>query len=337
MSNGTEIKAINSDYRGAAGSRHSLYVVDEPWGFTQESSTRLVEELTPPPTEANAWGLMTTTAGWTGESVLLETIYRRGLTGQRLDSALELYRSDDLIMFWSHTPRQPWQTPRYYAEQRLSLRPNTYARLHENKWVTAESTFLTPELWDPCVAAKHAPYRFTDKTLTVTAGVDASTKGDSSAVVIVSREEDTIALVDHMIWQPTKDDPMDFEATVEAFLRDVHARFRLQAVYCDPYQLHRSITTLQAAGLAIREFAQSVGNTVKMGQTLLDLLRSQRLVLYPDPVMRAQALNTVASESPRGFRIAKEKASRKIDSIVALSMACVAALDTPVREPYRIW
>jgi hypothetical protein len=45
--------------------------------------------------------------------------------------------------------------------------------------------------------------------------------------------------------------------------------------------------------------------------------------------MRQQAMNTIAVESPRGFRIAKEKASRKIDSIVALSMACVAALDAP--------
>ena len=30
----------------------------------------------------------------------------------------------------------------------------------------------------------------------------------------------------------------------------------------------------------------------------------------------------MAIESPRGWRIAKEKASKKIDSIVALSMAC---------------
>src|SRR5207245_3493378 len=35
------------------------------------------------------------------------------------------------------------------------------------------------------------------------------------------------------------------------------------------------------------------------------------------------------SETGRGFRIAKEKASNKIDDIVALCMACVAALDQP--------
>lgn len=35
----------------------------------------------------------------------------------------------------------------------------------------------------------------------------------------------------------------------------------------------------------------------------------------------------MAVETPRGFRIAEEKASKKLDAIVALSMACVAALD----------
>jgi hypothetical protein len=36
---------------------------------------------------------------------------------------------------------------------------------------------------------------------------------------------------------------------------------------------------------------------------------------------------TVAIENPRGFRIAKEKTTSKIDSIVALAMACVAAIE----------
>ena len=43
--------------------------------------------------------------------------------------------------------------------------------------------------------------------------------------------------------------------------------------------------------------------------------------------LREQALNTVAVESPRGWRLAKDKTSKKIDAIVALAMACVAAMD----------
>ena len=157
VSNGTLITAIASEYRGAAGSRHSLVVFDELWGFQLESAQRLFEELTPPPTEPNAWMLIVTYAGFIGESKLLESLYKRGLAGVRVDDELELYEADELFMFWSHTPRQPWQTEKYYAEQRRILRPSTYLRLHENRWVVGESIFITPELWDPCVDPKLAP------------------------------------------------------------------------------------------------------------------------------------------------------------------------------------
>jgi hypothetical protein len=86
-------------------------------------------------------------------------------------------------MFWSHTPRQPWQTPEYYAEQRRILREPTYLRLHENRWTSPESLAIPPELWDGATVAGHTPYLFADPTVRVYAGVDASTKGDSSAVV----------------------------------------------------------------------------------------------------------------------------------------------------------
>jgi hypothetical protein len=37
-------------------------------------------------------------------------------------------------------------------------------------------------------------------------------------------------------------------------------------------------------------------------------------------------IDRLVIENPRGWRIAKEKASKKIDSIVALAMACCAAM-----------
>ena len=76
----------------------------------------------------------------------------------------------------------------------------------------------------------------------------------------------------------------------------------------------------------MREFPQTQANCTLMGQTLFDLLTGVNLQLYPADDMREQALSTVAIENPRGWRIAKEKASKKIDSIAALAMACVAAM-----------
>ena len=63
--------------------------------------------------------------------------------GERLDPELEIYRVGVYVMFWSHTPRQPWQTPDYYEEQAAVLRPATFARLHRNEWVSADGSFIT--------------------------------------------------------------------------------------------------------------------------------------------------------------------------------------------------
>jgi hypothetical protein len=62
------------------------------------------------------------------------------------------------------------------------------------------------------------------------------------------------------------------------------------------------------------------------GQNLYDLIRAKNLALYPDAELRKHALNAVAIETPRGWRLAKERNSQKIDGVVALSFACLDAI-----------
>ena len=308
LSNGTTIRAVPNDYRGEAGERHSLVIYDELWAYDSERARRLFDELTIPPTEPNGWTLIVTYAGFSGESTLLEELYRRGLKGERLDDNFEVTRADDLIMFWSHVARQPWQLgevgERYYGRQRRLLRPNTYLRLHENRWVSVESAFLTPELYDPLVDSGCTPIAGSPSS-PVFVGVDGAIKRDTVAVVGVTVEDGRLRLAHHRIWRPTLSDPIDLEATVEAYLRVLRSRGHLRAVYYDPYQLHRSATTLRHAGIPMHEFPQSLQNTTRMGQALFDAVNGQTLRLYPAVDLRQQALNTVAVESARGWRIAK--------------------------------
>jgi phage terminase large subunit-like protein len=325
ISNGTLIEAIPSDYAGEAGRRHSLAIFDEPWGITSERAMRLYEELTPPPTEDEAFVLMTTYAGFTGESVLLERLYQDALTGERLDDDLEVYRKDAVTMFWSHTPRMPWQTESYYAQQRQTLRPNAYLRLHENRWVSGTESFITAEAWDACVDDSLSPQLGPFEQPTVIA-VDASFKHDESAAVAVQIIGGKVVLVAHRIWKPTPAEPLDLELTIEAWLLEAHARGRVEAIVVDPYQMHRSITTLQRRGLPIRELPQTVGNVTGFGQALFDAIQGKNLRMYPDPALRAQALNAVAVEGSRGWKIAKERTNKKIDAIVALAMATHTAI-----------
>jgi len=279
---------------------------------------------------------VTTYAGFEGESDLLWSLYQLGVgsdehasgQGERLHPELPLFANRDarLLVYWDHEPRMPWQTEPYYQTQRRTLRPSTFLRQHENRWTVAESTFITPALWDACVDPERTPLLPT-REHPLFVGVDASTKHDSSAVVAVRWDGERLALAHHRIWRPSPEQPLDLEATIEAYLRELHAHYRVKAILCDPYQLHRSITTLKTDGLPIREFPHTVDRTTRMGQVLFDLLTGRNLAVYPPADLRARAIKTVAVDSPRGFRIAKERAANKIDAIVALAMAAVAALD----------
>jgi phage terminase large subunit-like protein len=336
LANGTTLTAISGDYQGAAGSNHGFVSYDELWGYTSEASTRLWEELTPVPTRKNSIRFISTYAGFEGESKLLWDLYKQVVTqdehpegqGERLHPDLPIFcnREARLFAYWDHEPRMPWQTETYYQSQKKTLRPGTFLRLHRNQWATSEEIFITGEMWDPCVNHAHHPSITDREPLFV--GVDLGIKHDNAARVAVKWDEngERLILVSHRIWKPSPSQPLDLEHTVEQDLRDLDENGDVVEILVDPYQAHQSVTTLQAVGLPIREFPQTQANCTLMGQTLFDLLTGQNLVLYASDELRQQALSTVAVENPRGWRLAKEKASKKIDAIVALAMACCAAM-----------
>jgi len=156
LSNGTEIAALATEYAGAAGSNHGLTSWDELWGYTSESATRFWEELTTVPTLTNSIRFITTYAGFENESELLWKLYRQGVgpeehpDGQamRLHPDLPIYanKAAQIFCYWDHQ-RMPWQAdPKYYETERQTQRASTFLRLHENRWVTTETAFITPEM-----------------------------------------------------------------------------------------------------------------------------------------------------------------------------------------------
>jgi phage terminase large subunit-like protein len=122
------------------------------------------------------------------------------------------------------------------------------------------------------------------------------------------------------------------ELTVEQDLRECHRRGNCAAIVADPYQMHGSIMRLQKAGLPIRELNQSQASTTQFSQALFDAIRGKNLRMYVAPELREMALNAVALETPRGFRLAKERTSRKVDGVVALAMAIFTAIEEGARS-----
>jgi len=248
--NDAVIIAIPSNYASAAGSNHVVAVFDELWGYVSERSRRLFDELVPPPTRRMACRLTVTYAGFENESILLEKLYRRGL--QQSQVAPDLYAGDGILMFWSHKPIAPWQDDAWIADMRRALPQNQFLRMIENHFVASESPFIEMAAWDRCVdpGLGHA---VNNPGLPIWVGVDASVKHDSTAIVATTfdKTRQQVRLVTHRVFQPTPDQPLDFEA-IERTLLELRQHFCLCKVLFDPYQMQATAQRLTRAGVRFK-------------------------------------------------------------------------------------
>jgi phage terminase large subunit-like protein len=343
---GSTIQALAVDAAGNAGANHLTASHTEAWGIIYEGGIRAYEELTPPPGLAYgfpALRICDSYAGFEGESNTWHGLVDRGLKGECISEDWPIYLNNGLMLFHidgleaqERCFRGPQrQAAVYYAEQQASLRPGTFDRLHMNKRATGSEAFIEMDAWDACVDPDHAPV-LPNREFPLYLGVDASVKHDSAAVVGVTYDSEIkkVVLFRHRIWQPTAHDPLDIDGTIGAFIRELNKGYSLSEVKYDPYQLHDLSGRLRSDGIPMVEFPQSVPNLTSMGTNLYELIKAGNLILYPDEQMRLAASHAIALQTSRGWRIAKEKTSFKIDSIVALAMAALAVVEGGA---YQTW
>jgi phage terminase large subunit-like protein len=331
---GSRIVAIPADFAGAAGATFGISSWTELWAFRFEDHIRLFEELTPVAGRRSI-RIVDSYAGFAGDAPILEPMWNRALAGERLDDELPVYTNGRLWAFidqGEEAQRRAWrgsleEMEDYYLEQSETLRPGTFARLHRNQWQSGEEAFITAAEWDACVDPGLTPVApHSDLRLRLSVGVDAAVKHDSAAVVAVAHDGQRLRLVGHRIWTPRRGESLDLEETIESFLLQLHAGYSLAAVLFDPFQMHRSALTLRACGLPMVELPQTPANLTSAGQNAFELIRGRNIVVYPDAELRRHALNAVAIDTGRGWRIAKERTTHKIDGLAALSFACLDAI-----------
>jgi hypothetical protein len=288
---------------------------DELWAFTSERSRRLWDEMLPSPVRRVSCRLVTTYAGFENESSLLEGLYKRGL--QQPEIAPGLHAGDGLLLYWSHQPLAPWQTPEWIEQMRRSLRPNQFLRMIENRFVTSESSFISMQKWDRCVDPS-VQMVAQDNRLPIYVAIDASVKHDATAIVAThwDRRAQQVRLVFHRTFQPSPDAPLDFEATIERTVLDLQYRFLVRQCLFDPWQMQSTAQRLRARGIHIEELPQSSPRLTEVSQNLCELIEGQGIVLYPDEQMRMAASCAVAVETPRGWRIGKQQQTHKVDLVV---------------------
>lgn len=130
----------------------------------------------------------------------------------------------------------------------------------------------------------------------------------------------------HRIWRPTSSKgDLDLRHTVLPWLLDLKKRYSIGRILYDPYNMSTLAQMGRESGLRMEELPQTQGNQTLFTGALLDSIRSGSLQVYGADDLREQVLNAVMIETARGIRLAKEKASRKIDAAVALAMAVFGA------------
>ena len=298
--------AIASDYAGAAGGNQCISVFDELWAFRSERSHRLWDE---------SCHRRRARSRAVSSSLMPVSRTKANCSTNFTSAACNSRKSDKTsmpvtacLMFWSHEPIAPWQDQRWLTEMRRSLRPAQFLRMIENRFVTTESTFIDMSWWDACVDPQARPI-VQDRQLSVWVGIDASVKRDSTAIVACTwdRTAKQVRLVNHRIFQPSPDQPLDFELCIEHTLLALKQRFNVRQAIFDPYQMQASAQRLKREGMRIEEFPQSVPNLTEASQNLYELIKGRNLVAYADAALRLAISRAVAVEGTRGWRIAKEK------------------------------
>jgi len=372
LENSTFIQALSQSYKSAAGSRHALTLWDELWNYTSEQSRRFWDELQPISTIPYSLRFITTYAGFLTESDLLWDLYTRGVhsdeyndgQGERIPGLEDLpcYRKGSLFIYWDHDGRMPWQTPEYYERAFEEERGSSYLRLHENRWVTSTETFMPIEWWDEAV--ENSLYDVLDedgnvyerkkyegdgtlwldhpyRDYPIYVGVDAGIKRDSTAVagVAYDAKQGKMALVFHKIWNPSAEEQLDLDHTLEPYLRMVSEQFRIAEIAFDPTQVLQLKKRLDDDGFRVYEFSQSGRGMSEAAQLIFDLFHDQNFRTYEADDIREHLQNTIAEQSSTGLRITKDKSTRrkaakKIDAAIALAMACHRAVEN-TRVPYE--
>jgi phage terminase large subunit-like protein len=345
--NQSELMAIPIDPSGEAGSNADMIQFSELWGAQDEAKSRMFTEMTLSPTKfGTSFRWIESYAGYVEESEVLYDLWDLGtkqgepLWPDRLypvingePTPLEVYKNEKARMFclWNTQPRNPWQTPDYYASEASILLPNEFDRMHRNQWVISSETFVPMEWWHACY---HDTVPELKPNQPCIISMDAAVSDDTFGLIMTAKhpdKDDDVVVHYARCWKPPKRGKIDFVGTPdnpgpELELRRLISENNVVEVAYDEYQLHDMASRLYREGLAFfRRFPQGGGRHSRLvaDSSLRDKIRERRIhhTGFIDLNEHIQNANAKIDQEDRKVRIVKRTNKLKIDLAVCLSMA----------------
>jgi len=332
--NGSRVAPLPINAAGEAGGNQSLTVWTELWGYRYEEDERMWNEMQPVATRKLGQRFSESYAGYEGESILLKRIWDLAMEGEQISDDPPLYVNENASLCayidqGTAARRMPWQTgeegERYYRQQAVTELPHEFERLHLNQWVSSQNALIAMPHWDRLnyndpENGIERPEKFDFVTL----GADGSVSGDCSALVVVGFAGGKAWEIETFVWEPPRGGKLDYDMTITPGIEACIEKWNPKTVAYDPYQLHDVMTRLSKKYRRVDFYSFPQGQERLEGDTkLMKHIIQEELHHSGNEIMREHVQNADGklSGSDKAIRIVKRDAARKIDSMIALSMA----------------
>ncbi len=206
-----------------------------------------------------------------------------------------------------------------------------------NVFASGLRAWLSTGAWDACAD----PHVSIEPGAEVVVGFDGSFNNDSTAIVIVSRDD-----VPHIevgeCWERPADAGPGWSvpiADVEVELREICRRYYVREILADPFRWPRSLQILGEDGLPAVEFPQSPARMMPATARFYTAVLNRQLTHSGDPRLTRHIDAAVLKVDSRGQPITKESthSARRIDLAVAAVMAFDRAAAPEVAPLPAIW
>jgi phage terminase large subunit-like protein len=330
------LRVVPSDGPRTHGLSCTLYIADELWAWSERADL-LTAMQTGLVKRSDAKLLMITTATADLDSPLgrlrqramsQSNVHRAGPVVESKGSDLhwlewslgEQHELDNLRAVKRCNPA-PWISVGDLRRQKESVTEAAFAQFHACRWGRQTSSWLPSGAWAACAD----PNLTIERGEVVYGGVDIGGSRAASALVLVT--EDLRVAVE--VYEGD-------EAVLEVAerLATVARYYTIREVCYDPWRFRSEALRLEDAGLKMTEFPQTSARMCPATERLFAAIVEKRLRHPDDEQLNRHISNTVAKETPRGFRIGAANDTDRIDAAIALAMA-VDAQSAPQPAPTK--
>jgi phage terminase large subunit-like protein len=236
-------------------------------------------------------------------------------------------RNPKLYFFWSEKNLASWITPEYLEGQRRVLPAHVYQRLHENKWVQGENSFISKEELYQCVDHILKPQLTGRENLKYYLAIDLGLVRDRTVLTICHKDpDDNFIYLDYIkTYKGTKKSPV-LVSEVEKDILWANENFNIIKSLADFWQMAGTVQRLKSK-IRIENISFSSAYIQKISQNLFYLFHNNLIRIFPHKDLETELLNLNCEAKSYGWRI-DHKSGQFSDHVISLGMAALEAVNS---------